>query len=38
MRGDEPHTSPFVYKTVSKEPSSSHRIYFQLAEGEHKTD
>ena len=38
MRGDGPHTSPFGYKTVSIEPSSSHRIYFQLAEGEHETD
>ena len=35
MRGDGPSTSPFGYKTASIEPSSSHRIYFQLAEGEH---
>ena len=35
MRGDGPSTSPFGYKTASIEPSSSHHIYFQLAEGEH---
>jgi methylmalonyl-CoA/ethylmalonyl-CoA epimerase len=35
MRGDGPSASPFGYKTASIEPSSSHRIYFQLAEGEH---
>jgi methylmalonyl-CoA/ethylmalonyl-CoA epimerase len=35
MRGDEPSTSPFGYKTASIEPSSSHGIYLQLAEGEH---
>ena len=36
MRGDGPATSPFGYKTASIEPSSSHSIYFQLAEGEHE--
>ena len=35
MRGDGPSTSPYGYKTASIEPSSSHGIYFQLAEGEH---
>ena len=35
MRGDGPSASPFGYKTASIEPSSSHRIYFQLAEGGH---
>ena len=35
MRGDRPSTSPFGYKTASIETSSSHGIYFQLAEGEH---
>ncbi len=35
MRGDGPSTSPFGYKTASIETSSSHGIYFQLAEGEH---
>tara|TARA_B100000749_G_C18154550_1_gene353218 strand:- start:14 stop:421 length:408 start_codon:yes stop_codon:yes gene_type:complete len=35
MRGDGPGTSPYGYKTASIEPSSSHGIYFQLAEGEH---
>ncbi len=34
MRGDAPAFSPFGYKTLSIEPSSSHGIYFQLAEGE----
>ncbi len=34
MRGDAPTFSPFGYKTLSIEPSSSHGIYFQLAEGE----
>jgi methylmalonyl-CoA epimerase len=34
LRGDGPSVSPFGYKTVSIEPSSSHGIYFQLAEGE----
>ena len=34
MRGDAPSFSPFGYKTLSIEPSSSHGIYFQLAEGE----
>ncbi|MYC34044.1 MAG: hypothetical protein F4X64_12825 [Chloroflexi bacterium] len=35
MRGDGPSTSPFGYQTASIETSSSHGIYFQLAEGEH---
>ena len=34
MRGDGPSVSPFGYKTRSIEPSSSHGVYFQLAEGE----
>ena len=34
MRGDAPSFSPFGYKTLSIETSSSHGIYFQLAEGE----
>ena len=34
MRGDGPSVSPFGYKTLTIEPSSSHGIYFQLAEGE----
>jgi methylmalonyl-CoA/ethylmalonyl-CoA epimerase len=34
LRGDSPSTSPFGYKTLTIEPSSSHGIYFQLAEGE----
>ena len=34
MRGDSPTTSPFGYKTLSIETTSSHGIYFQLAEGE----
>ncbi|MCH8279111.1 MAG: VOC family protein [Chloroflexi bacterium] len=34
MRGDGPSVSPFGYKTLSIEPSSSHGVYFQLAEGE----
>ena len=34
LRGDGPSTSPFGYKTITIEPSSSHGIYFQLAEGE----
>ena len=34
MRGDAPSFSPFGYKTLSIEPSSSHGIYFQLAEGD----
>ena len=34
MRGDGPSFSPFGYKTLSIEPSSSHGIYFQLAEGD----
>ena len=38
MRDDGPHTSRFGYKTISIYPNSSHRIYFQLAEGEHETD
>jgi hypothetical protein len=35
MRGEGPSTSPYGYRTASIEPSSSHGIYFQLAEGEH---
>lgn len=34
MRGNAPINSPFGYKTLTIEPSSSHGIYFQLAEGE----
>ncbi len=34
LRGDAPSVSPFGYKTITIEPSSSHGIYFQLAEGE----
>ena len=34
MRGQAPSTSPFGYKTITIEPSSSHGVYFQLAEGE----
>ena len=34
MRGEGPSVSPFGYKTASIETSSSHGIYFQLAEGE----
>ena len=34
LRGDAASASPFGYKTLSVEPSSSHGIYFQLAEGE----
>ena len=34
MLGDAPSASPFGYKTLSIEPSSSQGIYFQLAEGE----
>ena len=34
LRGNGPSTSPFGYKTISIETSSSHGIYFQLAEGE----
>jgi len=34
LRGESPSTSPFGYKTLTIEPSSSHGIYFQLAEGE----
>lgn len=34
LRGTGPSESPFGYKTISIEPSSSHGIYFQLAEGE----
>lgn len=34
LRGDAPSTSPFGYQTLTIEPSSSHGIYFQLAEGE----
>ena len=32
--GEGPSTSPFGYKTITINPSSSHGIYFQLAEGE----
>ena len=35
LRGDGPSVSPFGYKTLNIEPASSHRIHFQLAEGEH---
>ena len=35
LRGEAPSVSPFGYKTASIEPSSSHSVYFQLAEGEH---
>jgi len=34
LRGNGPSTSPLGYKTISIETSSSHGIYFQLAEGE----
>ena len=34
IRGEGPSTSPFGYKTITIDPSSSHGIYFQLAEGE----
>jgi methylmalonyl-CoA/ethylmalonyl-CoA epimerase len=34
LRGEAASASPFGYKTLSVEPSSSHGIYFQLAEGE----
>ena len=34
LRGDAPSTSPFGYKTLNIEPSSTHGILFQLAEGE----
>ena len=34
IRGDGPSTSPFGYHTITIDPSSSHGIYFQLAEGE----
>ncbi len=34
MRGDGPSVSPFGYKTLTIEPSSSHGVYFQLAEGD----
>ena len=34
MRGEGPSVSPYGYKTISIEPTSSHGIYFQLAEGE----
>jgi methylmalonyl-CoA/ethylmalonyl-CoA epimerase len=36
LRGNAPSTSFLGYKTLSIEPSSSHGIYFQLAEGEAK--
>ena len=35
MTGDGPITSPYGYSTVIIDPSSSHGVYFQLAEGEH---
>ena len=35
LRGDGPSVSPYGYKTANIEPSSSHNIHFQLAEGEH---
>ncbi len=34
MRGDGAGTSPFGYKTLNIETSSSHGVLFQLAEGE----
>ena len=34
MRGDGHSVSPFGYKNLSIEPSSSHGVYFKLAEGE----
>ena len=34
VRGTGPSTSGFGYRTVNIEPSSSHGILFQLAEGE----
>ena len=34
LRGDAPSTSPFGYKTLNIDTSSSHGILFQLAEGE----
>ena len=35
LRGEGPSVSPYGYKTANIEPSSSHNIHFQLAEGEH---
>ena len=34
MRGDAPAPSPFGYRNLNIETSSSHGIHFQLAEGE----
>ena len=34
MRGDGPRVSPLGYKNISIEPSSSHGIYFQIADVE----
>ena len=34
LRGDGPSNSPFGYKTLNIETSSSHGVLFQLAEGE----
>ena len=34
LRGDGPGNSPFGYKTLNIDTSSSHGILFQLAEGE----
>ncbi len=34
LRGDSPTSSPFGYKTLNIDTSSSHGILFQLAEGE----
>ena len=34
LRGDGPSNSPFGYKTLNIDTSSSHGILFQLAEGE----
>ncbi len=34
LRGDAPSNSPFGYKTLNIDTSSSHGVLFQLAEGE----
>ena len=34
LRGEGPSTSPFGYKTLNIDTSSSHGVLFQLAEGE----
>ena len=34
LRGEGPITSPFGYKTLNIDTSSSHGVLFQLAEGE----